>query len=87
MSKKLILIRIDYNSFSGMSKPIYIVFFALFILFLNSCSSTKYLKKEESFLSQNIIKFPKDFKIEDNFLVKLELGNLIKQKPNKKTVS
>ena len=85
MSKKLILNRIDYNSFSGMSKPIYIVFFALLILFLNSCSSTKYLKKEESFLSQNIIKFPKDFKIEDNFLVKLELGNLIKQKPNKKT--
>jgi len=66
-------------------KAIYILLVFAVALSLNSCSSTKHLKNDESFLIQNNIRFPKDFKIEDGYLVKLELMNLIKQKPNKKT--
>ena len=55
------------------------------VLLFSGCSSTKYLQEDQTFLKQNVIRLPKDYADEDKLIIKFELNNLIKQKPNNKT--
>lgn len=56
----------------------------LFILFITSCNSTKYLKDGETILKSNKIEIKEDIDKKEKGELKAELAIAAKQKPNKK---
>ncbi len=61
---------------------LFIFCFITIILFVTSCSTSKYLKADETFLEENKVTIESDSKIENKALLKSSLKNLIEQKPN-----
>ena len=65
------------------NKFVFFIFcFVSIVLFSTSCNTSKYLKDNESFLNKNEVILESESNIDDKYILKANLKNLIEQKPN-----